>query len=241
MVHVSAKLHAVAPFIPGEVVGVLVALLHAIDKRERLASEEGKARDINGNVSASRSLREVVEQTAACVLEAELVHDVRSQQPGVLGRPGDIAIGLLRGAGECILSKVLVLRVDLNAIHGAGADVGAQHQILRATQLVIEAQAPKASSLKDRVVSYLQSQTMKRRGKWRATAGERTLARQSDSGSHGGGAAIFDCVSVSDDMELLNLIMLDGGADPVHRVIHRVHTIHVHHVAAGELAAEVNA
>src|SRR6202000_2354046 len=49
MVEVAAELKAVPPFDDGKVVGDLVTLLYAVDKRERLAPEEGKARNVHGN------------------------------------------------------------------------------------------------------------------------------------------------------------------------------------------------
>src|SRR5262249_4933314 len=105
---------------------------------------------------------EVIEQSASRVLEAKLVYHVRSQQPGVLCCAGHIAIGLLRGAREGILSKILVLCIDLYAGHGAWTDVGSQHEVLRATELVIDAQAIEAGPLKDRIVPHLRLQTMER-------------------------------------------------------------------------------
>src|SRR6476646_10410456 len=73
MVDISAKLDVVAAFDPGEVVCDLMALLNALDKRERLTSEEGEARDVHRYVTATRGTREVIQQPATRILVMEIV------------------------------------------------------------------------------------------------------------------------------------------------------------------------
>src|SRR5262249_2090512 len=109
VVCVCAELKAVVAARPGHVVGFLVALFGAVHKGEWLTAEEGEARDIDRNIASAGSMREIVEQSAAGILEAEFVDDAVAKDPGMLRCAGDIAVGLLRGSRESILPEVLVL------------------------------------------------------------------------------------------------------------------------------------
>ena len=84
VIEIGADLNGVRSPHPGEVVSDLMALLHAIHKREGLAPEESHARNIDGHIAAARSTREVVAQTTARVLVAELIDLVAADGPGVL-------------------------------------------------------------------------------------------------------------------------------------------------------------
>src|SRR5215831_20713015 len=117
MVVVHAELHAVVAVAPREVVGELVALLGTAHVAERLAPDEREAGNVDTHAAAAGSGREVVEQAAPRVLEAELVQLVCARDPRVLEGDAGVAIRLLRRARISVLPEVFrrALRVHLDA------------------------------------------------------------------------------------------------------------------------------
>src|SRR5207249_983230 len=99
-VDVAAPLPVVRAVRVREVVGELKALLGAAHKAEWLAPHKGEAWDLHAHGAATGPVRKVVEQAAARVLEAELVHLVAAEPPQVLAVDVGVAEGLLRGARE---------------------------------------------------------------------------------------------------------------------------------------------
>src|SRR5947209_10553950 len=79
MIHIAAKFEAVAAFDERKVVAYLVALLYTIHKRERLAAKEGKTRNVDGHITATRTAREVIQESTARVLITRLVDFVVAQ------------------------------------------------------------------------------------------------------------------------------------------------------------------
>src|SRR6185312_13576114 len=95
MVVVSAELDIVVTLYPGEVITELMPLLHPVHKRERLTPKKGKAGNVYRHISAARSARKVVEQSATRILVAQIINLVLANNPGVL--PTDAAIVVVLG------------------------------------------------------------------------------------------------------------------------------------------------
>src|SRR5205085_6917225 len=91
-----------------------------------------------------------VAKPAAGELKPELVHLRVADCPSVLHLPCDVPIGLLRGAGVCILSERLILTADLDTAHCAWTNIDAKHEPVCAAQVVIETQRVQARSLSHR-------------------------------------------------------------------------------------------
>ena len=186
---------------PGKVVGELVALFHALNVGVRLAPEICEAGNVDGRVGASWNLRVVeVRKSAARILEAEFIHLVVADGPGVLRRSRHIAIGLLRCARVCVLPGGLVLAADFDSGDRAGAHVRAQRQAVVAVDVVIDTQRIKTGAFKYREVSGLRGQRLigtrnEATARSRATGGESGRfreARRSDRRGHAPFTAIPD-------------------------------------------------
>src|ERR1700690_3098528 len=112
---------------PGQVVTELVAPLGALNVGIRLASEIGEARNVDRRTRPCRNRRVVeVGQSAAGVLEAEVVHFVVADDPGLLSNGGEVAVGLLRGTRVRVLPEGLVFAADFDSCNCTGTDVRAQ-------------------------------------------------------------------------------------------------------------------
>src|SRR5437660_10893499 len=172
MIHVATKFHAVIAEAPGEVVGHLMALLGAVHERERLTPNESESGNVDGHISAAGPAGEVVEQPPARVLVTELIHFIVSEHPGILRRDGHIAIRLLRCARVGVLSKRLVLAIDLNSRNRTWTYIAAQHELLIVRELVVEPEAVYRCAFEYREVPNLRAKTVKRGGQW-GTAGDK--------------------------------------------------------------------
>src|ERR1022692_5299293 len=124
---------------PGKVIGELVTLLGALNIRVRFATDESEPRNIDRRGAASRSAGEVIEQPAARKLEAQFVHFVVADRPGILRHESEVPVGLIRSAGERVLPEDLILSIDLNSGNRAGAHVGPKTQAIVAAHVVVDA------------------------------------------------------------------------------------------------------
>src|SRR5437868_256421 len=172
MIHVTTKFHAVIAETPGEVVGHLMALLGAVHERERLTPNESESGNVDGHISSAGPAGEVVEQPPARVLVPELIHFIVSEHPGILRRDGHIAIRLPRCARVGVLSKRLVLAIDLNSRNRTRTHIATQHELLVACEFVIEPEAIYRRPFKHGEVPNLRAKTVKRGGQ-RGTAGNK--------------------------------------------------------------------
>src|SRR6185312_12882303 len=141
-----------------------MALLGAIHERERLAPEECKSGNVDSDVSAARSGREVVKQAAAGVFVAQLIDFVVADHPRVLRGDGQIAISLLRGAGVRVLPERLVLAVDFDSGYRARAYISPQHELLIDGKAMVKTQAIDRGALKNREVPNLGVEAVKGAG-----------------------------------------------------------------------------
>ncbi len=102
-----------------------------------------------------------VRQTPAGILETKLIHLVIADRPCVLKNAGCVAVGLLRGAGICVLTDGLALAVDFNSVHRAGADIPAQREAVVVGEVMVQAQRIQAGALKDREIPALRTEILK--------------------------------------------------------------------------------
>ena len=107
-------------------------------KRERLAAKESKPGNGDRHVTAACATREVIKQSAARELVTELGNAVAAQHRCVLHSGVAIVVVLGRGAGECVLPKVLVLGIHLDSSHVAGAQAEAEHEAVVLVDLMVE-------------------------------------------------------------------------------------------------------
>src|SRR5262249_49181558 len=83
VIDVRSELHAVAAELPRNVICVLIALLGATHVAEWFAAEESETRNVDGDASAFRVRRKVVEQAAARVLKTRFIDFVGAHCPDV--------------------------------------------------------------------------------------------------------------------------------------------------------------
>src|SRR5581483_875812 len=95
VVHVGAELEVVPPVSDREVVGELVALFDALDKRVGFTAEVSEAGDVDGDVRSSGRTRVEILQSATGVLEPEFINLIAAENPGVLRYAAGVAVGLL--------------------------------------------------------------------------------------------------------------------------------------------------
>src|SRR5262249_25586178 len=125
--------------LPRKVVGELVTLLGTPDVTERLPSEKRESGNIDGDITASRIGRKVIQQPSPRILEARFV-DFVVHRPGILGGDAGIAIGLLRGAGKGVLTEVFCrsLRVHLDAGYCTRARTATQHELMAGIEAMVQ-------------------------------------------------------------------------------------------------------
>ena len=153
VIDVCTGLQTVVSLDPGEVVRPLEAALDTVLRREGLAAEEGKAGNIYTQAAAPGKLREAIVQAAARKLEAGGVEKRLTENRVVLEDAGDIA-GLLQGSPRArILTKILVLRVDLNACHQRWRHADAQERAVLCVPVMVEAPRPQARAFFHRIVT----------------------------------------------------------------------------------------
>ena len=141
IVEVDSELGVVAADGPGKIVGELIAIFDTLDERVRLVPGVSIANDVDGWViSGGDGLVVEIRQTPAGILETKFIHLAIADGPGVLKNAGYVTVGLLRSTRLGVLTEGLVLAVDFDAGHRAGADIGAKRQAVVVGKVVVQAQ-----------------------------------------------------------------------------------------------------
>src|SRR4029077_4545702 len=137
-VDIGAEFEGVAPFRPGDVVGELETLLHAVDRGVRLAAEVRVAGNIDAQFRAAGKIREAEMVAAASELETEFIEDCVAGDGGVLERFVDIVQPVHAHARPRVLPEDLVLPRGLNPSGIRRSDAYTQERIVLRVPHVIE-------------------------------------------------------------------------------------------------------